>query len=41
MPKPELVHKNETHKTLMYFEILMDYLVPAWRPDFGIINERR
>ena len=33
--------KNDTHKLLWYFEIEMDHLIEAWRPDLIIIRKMK
>ena len=39
--KTESVLENETHKILWYFEIQMDQLTPARRPDLVTINKKK
>ena len=41
MNKPESVLENEMHKILWYFEIQMDHLIPARRPDLEAINQKK
>ena len=39
MHKPEFVLENEMHKILLDFKIQTDQLIPARRPDIGLINK--
>ena len=41
MHKPESVQENEMHKILLNFEIQMDDLILARKPDLIIINKLR
>ena len=41
MHKPESTLENETHKILWDFEIQIDYLVLARRPEIVIINKKK
>ena len=41
MHKPEPVLENVMHKILWNFEIQTDDLIPAKRPDFVMINNKR
>ena len=41
MYKQGFVFNNETHKILRDFEIQIDHLIPARRPDLVIINENK
>ena len=38
--EPEFVRKNQTHKIFWDFEIRMDPLIPARRPDLGILTKK-
>ena len=40
MRKAEYVLENETHKILWNFEIQIDHLIPARRPDLVIIIKK-
>ena len=40
MHKPESVLENETHKILKDFEIQMNHLIMARRPDQAIVNKK-
>ena len=39
--KPESVPENETHKILWNFEVQMDHLISARRPDLVLINQKK
>ena len=41
MHKPETVIENQTHKILLDFEIQMDHLIPARKPDLFLINWKK
>ena len=41
MRKPATVLENETHKLLRDFNIQMDQLISARRPDYILINKKR
>ena len=41
MHKPESVLEKETHKILWDFDIKTDHLIPARRPDLGLINNKK
>ena len=41
MRKPEPVLKIEMQNILWYFEIQMDHLIPARRPDLVVINNNK
>ena len=41
MHNPEPVQENDTHKLLWDFDIPMDYLISARRPDLIIINNNK
>ena len=41
MHNPAPVLENDTHKLLWDFNIQMDHLIPARRPDLIIINEKK
>ena len=41
MYKPEFVLYNETYKILLDFEIELDHLIPARRPDLVIIKTKK
>ena len=41
MHNPESVLKNEMHKVLWDFEIQIDHLISARRPDLVIVNKNR
>ena len=41
MHNPALVLKNDTHKLLCDFDIHMDHLISARRPDLIIINKKK
>ena len=41
MYNPESVLENEMHKILWDFEIQMDHLISAWRPDQVIVNKKK
>ena len=41
MHNPAPVQKNDTHKLLWDFKIQTDHLIPARRPGFIIINEKK
>ena len=41
MHNPELILENDSHKLLWDFNIQTDHLIPARRPDFIIINEKK
>ena len=41
MYKIESVRENETHKIVSDFEIQTDLLIPTWKPDLEIINEKK
>ena len=41
MHNPASVQKNATYKILWDFNIQTDYLIPARRPDLGIINKKK
>ena len=41
MQNPESLLDNETHKLLWDFEIQMDHLILARRPDIVIVNKKK
>ena len=41
MQKVESVLENEMHETFWYFEIQMDHLMPARKPDLVLINKKK
>ena len=41
MHKPESILENEMHKILWDFEIQIDHLILARRPDLVIINNKK
>ena len=41
MHNPASVLKNDTHKLLSDFDMQMDHLISARRPDFIIINKKK
>ena len=41
LQKPASVLGNDTHKIVWDFKIQNDYLIPAWRPDSALINEKK
>ena len=41
MHKPESVLKNETHKILWHFELKMDHLISARKPDLVLITKKK
>ena len=41
MHNPAAFLENDTHKFLWDFDIQMDHLIPARRPDFIIINNKK
>ncbi len=41
MHNPAPVLENDTHKLLRDFDIQMDHLIPARRPDLIIINKKK
>ena len=41
MLKPESIVENETHKIIWNFEIQIDHLIPARRPDLAIVNQKK
>ena len=40
MHKPESIPENETRSILWDFDIQVDYLILAWKPDFVLINKK-
>ena len=41
MHKPESIPENEVHEILLDFEIQIDHLILARRPDLVLINTKR
>ena len=41
MHKPESILENEMHKKLWIFEVQMNHLIPARRPDLVVINKKK
>ena len=41
MHNPKAILENETHNLLWDFEIQIDHLISARRPDLVIVNEKR
>ena len=41
MHRPETVQENETHKTLLDFEIQTDHLISARQPDPVTVNKKK
>ena len=41
MHNPAPILENDTHKILWDFNIQMDHLIPARRPDLIIINKKK
>ena len=41
MHKSESVQENETHKIVWDFEIQIDHLIPARRPDIVLVRKKK